>query len=151
MPSPRRRWGLAPLGLALGRVGDAAGTALCLAAGGNTLLTVAITSALFVAAVLVLFQLYRALYESTATARQSEREVFETFSHQHDLSTREREVLRLVLAERSNGEIAEALFVSESTIKYHVHNLLKKTDCKSLLELLKKYHAALYPGMEKSV
>jgi DNA-binding NarL/FixJ family response regulator len=42
------------------------------------------------------------------------------------LSTREREVLRLVAAGYSNREIARALFVAEGTVKNHVSNILAK-------------------------
>lgn len=42
------------------------------------------------------------------------------------LSDREAEVLRLVAAGLSNGEIAEKLFVGHETVKTHVGNVLTK-------------------------
>lgn len=43
-----------------------------------------------------------------------------------DLTTREVEVLRQVALGRSNKEIAEALFISEETVKTHVGHLFSK-------------------------
>ncbi|WSL21965.1 LuxR C-terminal-related transcriptional regulator [Streptomyces sp. NBC_01283] len=42
------------------------------------------------------------------------------------LTTREREVLRLVAAGRSNRRIAEELFISPKTASVHVSNILAK-------------------------
>lgn len=47
-------------------------------------------------------------------------------SHAPRLSAREREVLELVAAGRSNKEIATALGVTERTIKFHVTSILNK-------------------------
>ncbi|OEJ99715.1 response regulator transcription factor [Roseivirga misakiensis] len=46
------------------------------------------------------------------------------------ISTREMEVLELIAKGMSNQEIAERLFVSESTIKTHVSSLFVKLDVK---------------------
>ena len=52
---------------------------------------------------------------------------------------REREVLRCLLEEKPNPQIASELFISENTVKFHVRNLLKKTGCKNRVELRSKY------------
>lgn len=53
----------------------------------------------------------------------------------HGLTTREREVLAHVVAGRTYGEIARALFVSEKTVSSHVSNLLRKTRTSNRVEL----------------
>lgn len=47
--------------------------------------------------------------------------------------------MRLALAEKSNGEIAQELTAPESTVKFHMASLLRKTSCKNRLEILEKY------------
>jgi DNA-binding NarL/FixJ family response regulator len=58
----------------------------------------------------------RALSSSAATASPDAGEI----------TTREREVLRLLVAGYSNREIGRALFVAEGTVKNHVSNILYK-------------------------
>lgn len=130
---------LAGAGLLFGRVGDALGTALTTALAGLPLVLITVTAVLFACTMALFFVLYQQLYVSAPDSAPSERQVFERFASLHDLSSREREVLRLVLAERSNSEIAAELFVSEATVKYHVRNLLRKTGCHNRLEILAKY------------
>ncbi|WTK91996.1 helix-turn-helix transcriptional regulator [Kribbella sp. NBC_01510] len=43
------------------------------------------------------------------------------------LTAREREVLALLVAGRSNGEIAKELVISDKTASAHVSNILRKT------------------------
>jgi NarL family two-component system response regulator LiaR len=52
----------------------------------------------------------------------------------YDLTDREREVLRLMVEGLNNSAIAEKLFVSRSTIKFHVSNILSKLHVSSRTE-----------------
>ena len=45
-----------------------------------------------------------------------------------ELTPRELEVLRLIVAGKSNREIAQAIFVTEATVKAHVNSILNKLD-----------------------
>lgn len=52
-----------------------------------------------------------------------------------DFSEREKDVLREMVAGVSNAEIARRLNISEGTVKFHIHNMLEKTGCKTRTEL----------------
>jgi DNA-binding NarL/FixJ family response regulator len=51
-----------------------------------------------------------------------------------ELSDRELEVLRLVAQGKDNQEIAAKLFVSPSTVKNHISNLLAKLQMKNRIQ-----------------
>lgn len=57
---------------------------------------------------------------------------------QHDITERELEVLRLIATGATNREIADALVVSEGTVKNHVSNILSR------LGLRDRIQAAIY-------
>ena len=57
------------------------------------------------------------------------------------ISTREYEVLQEIAAGLSNQEIAEKLFISESTVKTHVSNLLLKLDARRRTQAVTKAKA----------
>lgn len=52
------------------------------------------------------------------------------------LTSREREVLELILKEYSNQEIAGELFISTRTVEVHKRNLIEKTGAKNLAGLV---------------
>ena len=56
------------------------------------------------------------------------------------ISKREYEVLKEIAAGLSNYEIAEKLFVTESTVKTHVSSLLVKLDVKRRTQAVRKAH-----------
>ncbi|MPR33229.1 helix-turn-helix domain-containing protein [Salmonirosea aquatica] len=53
-----------------------------------------------------------------------------------DLSERQREVLDCLAAGKSNREIADQLFISENTVKYHIRNIYQILDIKDRKDLL---------------
>ena len=54
----------------------------------------------------------------------------------HDLTAREREVLALIVQGMSNPQIANELFVTESTVKSHVSNVISKLGAASRTEVV---------------
>ncbi len=59
----------------------------------------------------------------------------DTLASTHGLNPREAEVLALMLAGRTNREMAAALFISESTIKKHVNAVYRKLGVRNRMEL----------------
>ena len=51
-----------------------------------------------------------------------------------DLSEREREVFRLMARGLSNGEIAQELYISDTTVKTHVTHILQKLDLRDRVQ-----------------
>jgi len=119
---------LAAFGLTAGRIGDALGTYGGILLSGKTIPLLSVTSSLFIIVVLLFFTVYNKIYVPVVIENDMERR-FEQFCGDYALTTREREVLSLVIEGQSNIEISGALFVSESTVKFHVGNILKKSGC----------------------
>lgn len=66
-------------------------------------------------------------------------ECIEHYSVTFGLSKREREVLEFIMKGKSNSQISSELFLSQSTVKVHVHNILSKTSLSSREELIKHF------------
>ncbi|PSR34891.1 MAG: DNA-binding response regulator [Sulfobacillus benefaciens] len=59
-------------------------------------------------------------------------------SHEDILTAREREILQLVAVGRTNAQIGDVLFVSESTIKNHLTNIFAKLKVHNRTEAIDK-------------
>ena len=126
-------------GLLFGRIGDVAGTLLGILLVERASVLITLAALLFVLAVFIFFRLYQLLYAPAAPSRLSEKERFDAFSIQYSLSSREQEVLQMLLEKKASSEIADTLFISERTVKFHIHNLLTKTGCTNRTDLLKLF------------
>ena len=72
----------------------------------------------------------------------SEEAVFEQIAEDFSLTRREAELLPFIARGRSARVIADALFVSENTIRTHTRRILEKTDLHSkqqVIDLIEKY------------
>ena len=71
----------------------------------------------------------------------SKRSTLTQFAEEKSLTKRELEILQLMNNGKSGPEICANLYISDSTLRKHVHNIYQKLDVKNrvqLLQLLKK-------------
>ena len=127
---------MAGFGLMFGRLGDAAGSLTGIILNDKLIPLVIVASICFVSTYVVFFMLYNRLYMPAPQTIPSQEERLHAFIQKHELSSREIEVLNLIIEGASNGEISAKLFISENTVKFHVRNILKKTGCSNRTELL---------------
>jgi DNA-binding CsgD family transcriptional regulator len=69
-------------------------------------------------------------------ANERER-IFDQLQEEYSLTDREKELCHYIYDGKSNAEIAETLFITESTVKTHIYNLYKKTGVKSRMEIIR--------------
>jgi len=72
--------------------------------------------------------------ESQSVKQTESIELMETV----ELTEREREIVRLVLAGLSNREIGEQLYIAESTVKKHMSHIYEKLEVKNREQLKQK-------------
>lgn len=127
----------AVFGLLMGRLGEAAGTLGAALFTGMPL--VALSGAVFVLVIVLFFQLYHKLYAPTVPAEVMEQQWLAEYARRFGLSAREQDILSLIVKGMSNAEITGALYITESTVKFHVGNIFKKTGQGSRLEIIADY------------
>ncbi len=66
---------------------------------------------------------------------------FYLFCRKYQLTTREQDIFRLLLENKSNTEISEELFISLGTAKTHIHNIFLKLDIKKRNQLNERYES----------
>lgn len=129
---------LACLGLMWGRLGDAAGALSGIMLSGRPMLLITVMALLFVICIFLFFHLYHMMYMHQVSP---EVDYIQAFASHYDLSQREADIFRMIVGGSTNKEIAERLYISENTVKFHVRNLLRKTDCSKRKELLALYES----------
>ena len=77
---------------------------------------------------------YLATYDNMNLSQQTD--IIQQIKTLDPLTAREQEVLQLILSGKSNREIAQALFISENTVKTHARNIYSKYDVSSRAELI---------------
>lgn len=59
-------------------------------------------------------------------------------TEEYELTNRQEEIVKLIVKGHSNKDIAELLFITEGTVKTHIHNIFKKVDISNRNQLLTK-------------
>lgn len=130
---------MSAFGLCFGRIGDAVGSFIGISLSTNKIALIFFTSIMFVIATVLFFMLYNRLYVNITTVDDNEDDKLFSFMKTYDISSRETDVLKLVISGLSNSEIASNLYISENTVKFHIRNILKKTGCANRKEMLTLY------------
>lgn len=84
-----------------------------------------------------IFQLEKKL-DSKDSANENLSQKIETLTETYNLTEREADVLQLISQGYNQKKIAESLFISLNTVKYHSRNLYEKLDVKSKTEITTK-------------
>lgn len=130
----RMTW-VCTFGLMFGRLGEGIGGLLGIELTDNTTLLLTVTCFVLVIAVALFIFHYSGLFVPVPQVVKKHEDTMADFKKSYDLSGREMDVLELLIDDNSNTEIAEKLFISENTVKFHVRNILKKTGCKNRKEI----------------
>ena len=125
---------LAVTGLLVGRLGEAAGTLGASLLSGVPL--VVVSGATFALVIALFFPLYQKIYSPIINTEEIEKQRLSAYSSHFGLSAREKDIFNLIVQGMSNAEIASALFITESTVKFHAGNIFKKTSLGSRSELI---------------
>ncbi len=80
--------------------------------------------------------------EQTAGAQRT---AIGEFSEAHGLTKREFEILQLLNDGKNNAEICSQLYISDSTLRKHIHNIYQKIGVRNRMQLVQKMKAERNP------
>lgn len=95
-------------------------------AGDDQNMLIWILAGLLLTSLVINFMLFQQKRKSAADTRLALTE---------DLTKQEKKIVEQIIADKTNKEIATALFISPSTVKTHINNLYRKLDVKSREEV----------------
>jgi len=79
-------------------------------------------------------------YAATPTSAE-DRQAFERFCETYGLTSREANILELILRGKSNAEMEKELFISIHTVKNHITNIHSKLGVRSRWQLISLFHS----------
>jgi adenylate cyclase len=75
--------------------------------------------------------------------RLKDGDAFSLCLENYGITAREGEIVRLLIEGRTNEEIAAHLFISNHTVKNHIHNVYKKLGIGNRVQLIQRFRSAL--------
>jgi tetratricopeptide (TPR) repeat protein/DNA-binding CsgD family transcriptional regulator len=78
-----------------------------------------------------------------ASLRVKSGDAFAACAAKSGITAREAEVIRLLLEGKDNRRITEELFISDHTVKNHIHNIYQKLGIRNRIQLVRCFQAAL--------
>lgn len=93
-----------------------------------------IIAAVLLSGAIMAVRAWKKVKSSSLTVGENLDGVIETYG----LTTREQEILRLVLEGASNKDIERKLFISSSTVRNHIYNIYQKIGVRNRLELINR-------------
>ena len=93
-----------------------------------------------IVAIPLVYLFFLLLTKSTHPVQEDENAKRSRFAETYGLIRREEEVAYYIAQGKSNGEIAALTHLSESTVRFHVANVLKKTGLSNRTEVSRAYH-----------
>jgi len=138
---------IAGFGMLLRRLGEIIGSAAGMLLSDHRVVLVIVNAVLFVFTLFMAAEVWKILYDRSkssvndnTSSVKSEEEFFDDFTMKYGISDREKDVLRCVFEGSSNLEIAGKLFITENTVKFHIKNILRKTENSNRSELKRAWH-----------
>lgn len=138
---------IAGFGMMFRRLGEIIGSGAGMLLLGHSVVLVIVNAVLFVFTFFVAAEVWKILYDRPKASMndntshiKNEDELFDDFTMKYGISDREKDVLRCIFEGSTNLEIAGKLFITENTVKFHIKNILKKTENSNRAELKKTWY-----------
>ncbi len=81
--------------------------------------------------------------DPSAPLRVKSGDAFDACAEKFGITARESEIIRLLLEGKDNKRITAELFISDHTVKNHIHNIYRKLDIRNRVQLVRCFQVAL--------
>lgn len=128
---------LAPCGLLTSRISEALLSILLMTTDIPNIYKLIFSSFCFIPLLILSSLIQRKQY----SIPMSQEKRLATFAEKYSLTSRETEIISCLNQNMSDSEISAKLFISKNTVRFHISNILKKTESSSRTEIIRKYQS----------